>query len=220
MCRNALILATLCFCFAGVASADSATYMISVNTSSIAGTSGSLDFQFNPGAMSQAADVQVLGFTSNGSLGGAATIGDASGTLPGTVSFDNGTAFNDYFTGFTYGTTLTFDVSLFGPALTSPDGTSSSGSSFAFNMFSDAAGTMPTLTSDTTDGFAMTIDVNLDGTTTLKNFSTETSAGPLMITTPEPGTLLLMAAGLAGIVTLRFRVRRTAIYAASSADET
>ena len=122
MRKTALILATVCLCFAGVASADSATYVISVNPSSIAGTSGSLDFQFNPGAMSQAADVQVLGFTSDGSLGAAATTGDVSGTLPGTVSFDNGTVFNDYFTGFTYGNTLTFDVNLFGPALTSPRG--------------------------------------------------------------------------------------------------
>jgi hypothetical protein len=37
----------------------------------------------------------------------------------------------------------------------------------------------------------------------LKNFSNETSAGLLATTTPEPGTLLLMAAGLAGIVALR-----------------
>jgi hypothetical protein len=153
--------------------------------------------------MSQAADAQVLGFTSNGSLEAPATTGDSSGTLPGTVSLDNGTAFNDYFAGFTYGSTLTFDVNLSGPALTSPNGTSSSGSSFAFSMFSDSSGTMPTLTSDTTDGFAVTIDVNLDGTTTLKNFSNETSAGLLVTTTPEPGTLLLMAAGLAGIVMLR-----------------
>jgi hypothetical protein len=205
MCKRILILATLCSCFVGIASADSVTYVISVNTSSIAGTSGSLDFQFNPGAMSQTADAQVLGFTSNGSLGAATTTGDVGGTLPGTVSFDNGTAFNDYFTGFTYGSTLTFDVSLFGPALTSPNGTSASGSSFAFSMFSDSAGTIPTLTSDTTDGFAETIDVNLNGTTTLKNFSNETSAGLLMTTTPEPATLLLTAVGLAGIVTLRCR---------------
>lgn len=211
MCRNALILAILCLCFAGIVSADATTYVISVNTSSVAGTSGSLDFQFNPGVTSQAADVQLLGFTSDGSLGAASTTGDASGTLPGTVSFDNGTAFNDYFTGFTYGTTLTFDVSLFGPALTSPNRTSPSGSSFAFSMFSDAAGTLSTLTNDTTDGFAVTVDVNLDGTTTLKNFSSETSLGPLVTTTPEPGTLLLMAAGLAGIISLRFRVGRSTI---------
>ena len=94
------------------------------------------------------------------------------------MTFDNGTAFNDYFEGFTYGSTLSFQVSLYGPALSSPDGTSTSGSTFAFSMFSDAAGTMPVLTTDTTDGFAFTIDVNLDGTTTVTNFSAQTTVVP------------------------------------------
>jgi hypothetical protein len=38
-------------------------------------------------------------------------------------------------------------------------------------MFSDAAGTQPVLTTDTTDGFAFVVNVNLDGTTTVTNFS-------------------------------------------------
>ena len=86
------------------------------------------------------------------------------------LTFDNGTGFNDYFEGFTFGSTLSFQVSLYGPAFSSPDGTSTSGSTFAFSMFSDPAGTMPALTTDTTDGFAFTVDVNLDGTTTVTNF--------------------------------------------------
>ena len=95
--------------------------------------------------------------------------------MPGTVTFDNGKALNDYLEGFTYGSTLSFQVSLYGPALSSPDGTSTSGSTFAFSMFSNAAGTNPVLTTNTTDGFAFTIDVNLDGTTTVANFSTQTT---------------------------------------------
>ena len=54
------------------------------------------------------------------------------------VTFGNGTAFNDFFEGFTYGSKLSFHASLFGPALSSPDGTATSGSTFAFSMFSDA----------------------------------------------------------------------------------
>jgi hypothetical protein len=75
------------------------------------------------------------------------------------VTFDNGTQFNDYFEDFTFGSTLSFEASLYGPALSSPDGISTSGSAFAFSMFSDAAGTIPALTTDPSDGWATTIDV-------------------------------------------------------------
>jgi len=127
---------------------------------------------FNPGPLvTQSASLQILNFTSDGTLAGSPTLtGDVAGALPATLTFDNGTGLNDYFEGFTYGSTLSFQVSLYGPALSSPDGTSTSGSTFAFSMFSDAAGTIPALTTDTIDGFAFTVDVNLDGTTTVTNF--------------------------------------------------
>src|SRR5690349_1691025 len=86
-------------CLASVASADEITYNVLVNTSSIAGTAGSLDFNFNPGPLvTQAASVQILNFSTDGSLNGTASkIGDVSGGLPAAMTFDNGTAFNDYF---------------------------------------------------------------------------------------------------------------------------
>ena len=160
------------FTCAAMASAAPITYDVTVDTSSVSGTAGSFDFQFNPGPLvTQPASLQILSFSSNGVLvGSAVPTGDVTGVLPAPLTFDNGTAFNDYFEGFTYGSTLSFQVSLYGPALTSPDGTATSGSTFAFSMFSDAAGTMPVLTTDTTDGFAFTVDVNLNGTTTVANF--------------------------------------------------
>jgi len=51
------------------------------------------------------------------SVQGFCPTGDASGTL----TFDNGTGFNDYFDGFTFVTTSSFQVSLYGPALSSPN---------------------------------------------------------------------------------------------------
>jgi len=158
-------------------SAGPVTYAVTVNTSSISGTVGSFDFNFNPGPLvSQTASVQITTFTSNGTLQGGPTLtGDASGALPAPLTFDNGTAFNDYFQGFTFGSTLSFNVTLSGPALSSPDGVSTSGSTFAFSMFSDTAGTMPALTTDALNGFAFKVDVNLDGTTTVTDFSSQTA---------------------------------------------
>ena len=133
----------------------------------------------------------ILNFSGNGTLtaGSPSLIGDASGALPATLTFDNGPAFNDYFQGFKFGATLSFDVSLFGPALSSPNGTSTSGSTFAFSMFSDLAGTKPVLTSDKTNGFAYVVNVNLDGTTTATSFLPTRGV-------PEPGTGILSLAGM------------------------
>ena len=115
------------------------TYNVTVDTSSISGTAGSLDFNFNPGPLvTQSASLQILGFTSDGSLVSCAVniqgfcpTGDVTGTLPGTLTFDNVTGFNDYFDNFTFGTMISFVVSLYGPALSVPDGVSTSGSTLA-----------------------------------------------------------------------------------------
>jgi uncharacterized protein (TIGR03382 family) len=198
MSGRAFLPIALCLSLAGVSSASPITYMVTVNTSSILGTAGSIDFEFNPGGLiSQPANLQILSFASNGTLAGGPTLtGDVSGTLPGPLSFDNGTVFNDYFEGFTFGSALSFNVALSGPALSSPNGTATSGSAFAFSMFSDAAGTVPALTTDSTDGFAVTVNVNLDGSTTLTNFSTQTTTA---VATPEPGAMMLAGLALLGI---------------------
>jgi len=187
--------------------ADPITYGVTVDTSSISGTTGSLDFNFNPGpSVTQSASLQILNFTSAETLvtcaanvQGFCPTGDVSGTLPGTLTFDNGTAFNDYFDGFTFGTTISFDVSFYGPALSAPDGVSTSSSTFAFSMFSDAAGTIPALTSDLLDGFAATIGVNLDGTTTVTNFSPDTGVSAV----PEPSSFVLIGTAMGALLWFR-----------------
>jgi hypothetical protein len=210
MGKGASLFIAAFFSFASMASAAPITYDATVNTSSIFGTAGSLDFEFNPGPLvTQSASLQILNFSSDGTLAGSPMLtGDVAGALPATVTFDNGTGFNDYFEGFTFGSTLSFQVSLYGPALSSPDGTSTSGSTFAFSMFSDPAGTIPALTTDMTDGFAFTVDVNLDGTTTVTNFSAQTTVVPITPAVPEPGSLALMAAGIGLWLAFRFRPQR------------
>jgi len=205
MIKSTLLVSALLLALAGSADADGVTYDVTVNTSSIAGTSGSLDFQFNPGPLAtQAANLQIQSFMPGGGVGTAVSTGDVTGALPGTITFDNGSGYNDYFTGFTYGSTLSFLVNLYGPAVSTPDGVSTSGSMFSFSMFSDPGGTMPVLTSDTTDGYAFTVAINLDGSTTPTNYSSELTATPVnAVATPEPGTLLLFVLGLAGFALLR-----------------
>jgi hypothetical protein len=200
MSKGAPLLIVLLLSFTRMASAAPITYDVTVNTASISGTVGSLDFEFNPGPnVTQAADLQILNFASDGTLAGSPMLtGDVAGTLPATLTFDNGTVFNDYFEGFTYGSALSFQVSLYGPALSSPNGTATSGSTFAFSMYSDTGGTMPALTTNTTEGFAATIDVNLDGSTTVTNFSSQTTVVPETVPVPAP----LIGFGLPAFLTI------------------
>jgi hypothetical protein len=204
MRKRSVILLALLLGAPGLALASPITYDVTVDTSSLALTPGSLDFQFNPGPLvTQSATLQVLNFASDGAPVVLTTqlTGDVSGTLAGGLTFGNTTGYNDYFTGFSYGNALSFNVSLDGPALTSPDGSSTSGSSFAFSVFSDAAGINPALTSDP-NGSAFTVDVNLDGTTTLTNFSAAATVVPATAVNPvpEPTSLWLLGSGLAGLV--------------------
>jgi hypothetical protein len=71
-------------------------------------------------------------------------------------------------------------------------------------MFSDPPGTIPTLTTDTVDGFASTIDVNLDGTTTVTDPSIQTIIASSTVI-PEPSNLLLMATGFCGLAGILLR---------------
>src|SRR5277367_1168065 len=85
--------------FGGLASAGVITYDVTVDTSSVFGTAGSLDFNFNTGPLvTQTASLRILGFAGDGTLAGSPMLtGDVSGALPSTLTFDNETGFNDYF---------------------------------------------------------------------------------------------------------------------------
>jgi hypothetical protein len=204
----ALFVAVLLFEWAPVL-ATPITYLVTVNTSAISGTSGFLDFDFAPGNDSQNALVSMSNFFSSGSLTGSPQVnGGISGILPGILTIDNSTQFNDYFQGFDYGATLSFLLALSGPALSSPNGTSTSGSTFGFGMF-DSTGINPLLTTDP-NGNAFTVDVNLDGTTTIATFPPNFQGGPPVVTVksiPEPSTPMMLLVALAGMALLVHRAR-------------
>jgi len=200
-CLNALMPAVAFF---GVLTlrADSVS-LVSVDTTSVAGTSGFLDFTFDPGPfLTQNAFASVAAFSTDGAVGAPAVSGDVTGTLPPSIILNNDTPFNDYFTAFTFGDTLSFTLTLGGPAVDSPDGVAASGSTFAFSMFA-GDGSTPVLTTDTLDGFAFTVDISLDGTTKLTNFSDPTSVESAVSAVPEPATGWLCGVGMALLISLR-----------------
>jgi hypothetical protein len=184
-------------------------FNVSVDTSSVSMQSGFLDFQFNPGDSSAlAATASVTLFqTVGGTLSQPASLtGDATGSLPGALTLNNGTAFNDAFQGFTFGDSFGFTLTLSGPAIDSPGGTT--GSAFALSLYA-ADGITPLLTTDP-NGSVATIDLNANGTASVSTFAqSPTDNTPAATVTPasavpEPRTLVLvlMAVACAGLINL------------------
>jgi hypothetical protein len=196
---------SLLFCAAPVEGAI--VYQVTVNTLAVNGQSGHLNFQFNPGFDSQAASAAVSGFSITGGMSsGAPTLtGDVTGTLPGTVTFNNSTAFNDYFHPFDFGTSMQFTLTIYGPAVDAPNGTSASGSTFGIGLW-DAAGTSPILTTDP-NGFAATVDLLLNGTAAITLYP-ESGTDPSVVSfseVPEPATYAGVGTMLCALAYLRRR---------------
>src|SRR5262249_57079948 len=80
---------------AGPAADGFVDFPVTIDTSALAGTTGFLDFQFNPGALpdAQAANVSLTNFTTSGggATGAIQFLRDASGTLSRSLAFDNST---------------------------------------------------------------------------------------------------------------------------------
>jgi hypothetical protein len=202
-----LALAALVLAISGNGTAGSIDYLVTINTSSVSGSAGFLDFQFNPGnAGSQLAGAEITLFDAGGgTLGAAGSIqstGDVTGTLPGTLIFTNDQSFNDYFQGFTYGSSVSFMLELFGPALSTPNNAATAGSTFGVGLYDDSQNPIVTDQGNTT-GFAGSVDINRDGTTTTHAYPTGTerpSVTSFQQVVPEPATwilALLCACGLA-----------------------
>src|SRR5580658_492306 len=184
-------------------------YAVTVDTTGQLGNSGYIDLQFNPSSLTtQFTSAAVTNFSTDGTLDVFGddffdgTSGDVSGTLPGTVSFDNGTTTNEYTQGITFGTTISFDLDLSGPAIDLPNG--EGGGSF-FLTFYDPSGN-PLLTNSSNDA-AFEVDINGDGSTSPTAFP-NASGGPSVVTyvgptevpaIPEPSMVLLLAGGLAAL---------------------
>jgi hypothetical protein len=213
--RRHFTLAGLLLAFLAVgkpALAGSVSYNVSVDTSTLSGQSGFVDFQFNPGPGALAATAALSVFATDGSLQGSPQLtGAVAGTLPGPVTLTNSTQFNDYFEGITFGTTITYDLTLSGDGV---GGSAPSGSALGMSLF-DSTGTNPLLTTDP-NGTVVTVNVNPDGSTSPETFpqspndSTPAATVSLVTSVPEPSTLVLSSLPLGWAVWRRLRRRATA----------
>jgi hypothetical protein len=115
------MLALAAFFLLPVASSAAVVYDVTVDTSSIAGTSGNLDFQFNPSGDAPAALATLSQFDLDGTIltGPPILDGDVSAS-PGTLSFGNGPGFNAALQPVTFGTSLSFRIAFAGDFLTEP----------------------------------------------------------------------------------------------------
>jgi hypothetical protein len=205
MHRSTILLVPFVLLSAGAAWSDSVEYTFTMNTSSIAGTNGSVDFALNPGAGSdQSLTALVSGFlTDTGSYGGAQTLtGDAIGgpvTSGSPLTLNATNADNDDLETFKFGNTLSFKVDLSGPALSAPDGLATSPYEFIFSTYSDTAGTVPALTSDPL-GASGTITISPEAVIDAGAISPELGLVP----TPEPSTIWLLFGALAIFAAVRY----------------
>lgn len=194
MRKHHIVLISFGLALAGMARADT-DFEVTVNTSSLAGTTGSIDFQFNPGPGAMQLGMMTISniLEDGGSFAGLQQdFGSVSGgPVPSPLSFTSASADNEDFETFKFGQSLMFLVDLGGPAVTAPNGLSTGSLTGYFSMYSDAAGTIPALTPNPL-GIAAEFMISPQGVVTTQLLS------PAVTITPEPGSLWLVG----GVLTL------------------
>jgi hypothetical protein len=190
-----------------VAAASASTYSVVVNTSSLSGDTGAIDFQFNPGVGTfQSATVQVSNFA--GGTGGSQTVygsGVVGGPAPAAISITNVAGQdNEVLDTCTFASSLAFTLNFSGPAITAPAGNNTARSEFSFFLYSDPAGNNPALTSDP-NGVALAFALSPQGVLTASIPS------PDVKITPEPSSIALMCAPLALLLIGSLRRKRSQV---------
>jgi hypothetical protein len=183
--------------------AHASSYNVLVNTSSLSGDHGSIDFQFNSGVGTfQSATVQIANFS--GGTGGTQTVygsGVVGGPAPAAISITNVAGQdNEVLDTYTFANSLAFTLNFSGPAITSPAGNNTAGSLFSFFVYSDAEGNNSALTTDP-NGVALAFSLSPQGVLT------DTIASPQVSITPEPASVMLLGGSLVGLAFVGVRRR-------------
>ena len=198
---------TLALLLSATPAAANVVETFTLNTSSISGTFGSIDFGLysGPGA-DQTAIALVSNFSTTGSYAGSQVLtGNAQGgpVIPGAPLLLVSTVQDsDDLETIHFGSTLRFTVTLSGPEVTAPDGKATSTDQFIFETYSDAAGTIPVLTSDP-NGFSGELNISPAGVVTASAISPQIT----IAATPEPGSFSLLF-GVLAIFAATFFTRR------------
>jgi hypothetical protein len=187
---------------AAPASADTILYTVTVDTSSVSGSSGYLEFQLNTGSLvAGAVTASVMDF-----MGATVNMNDpndfssiGSFPLPGTLTLTSSSS-TDYFEAATFGSSITFQAELSGPGVDlSGNAGSSSDTEFSFD-FTDTS--FNYLLTNDPNGVVGLIDVAAVGTVNTQA-NPDAAGGPSVATfslgtaAPEPSSMALMGLALA-----------------------
>jgi len=177
-------------------------YEVTLDTSSLTGSSAYLYLQYTP-VNGVASSATVFNFSTDGLLGAQDTVnvvnGSAvTGSLPGTVVLGNANGTNDYNHALTLGSIVDFIVYTANAA----NSTGTGGSTFSVGLFGDAAGLTPLLNVNggLTAGTALMINQFDNGATSTLSLDSTATANA---TTPIPAAAWLLGSGIMGLAGLR-----------------
>jgi hypothetical protein len=150
----------LCVLSAAFLRADS-LYLVALNTTALDGTNGDLVVDFISGGGPEQNAISIAGFMTDGTLGTPSPTGDVFGTLPSTVIMVTdpvNSAFNEYLTGITFGTEMSFYLDV----TTNAPGTGSAPDEVSLYLLGTDGMTSLVTTDDPTSADAL-LTVDIDG---------------------------------------------------------
>jgi hypothetical protein len=192
-----------CLLAAASLAAAPVTTAFLVNTSSLASTTGFLEFQFLPTSTGADPATAVIDFWStDAALAPSAdpsSSGYTGGPLPASVTITNALAFNNYLHAVTaFGNFIRFQVTINVPVV-SP--ASADSTTFGFFLWNDALDTA-LLNPTSPDGSLVSITVNNLGEVLAPQLGS-----PDVTQVPEPATMALAGAGLLVVAISRLKRR-------------